>query len=775
MRETWDAGTAGLSAWLTEPGGAIAEMRRGRGGRVVLPAGVVVVWLVAAAGLGAQAHTDGGRGGAGGLVPVARAARAAAAPVIDGRLDEVVWGAAPVITGFVQFEPREGEPATERTEVRIVFDGEALYIGAWLYDSEPAGIVEGEAIRDAELRNSDAFSVILDTYLDRQNGFVFATNPAGIEHDGQVSKEGVGGEVRRRGQRAQAGSGGGYNVNWDGSWTVATSRDDRGWYAEFRIPFTTLRYGRGREQRWGLNFSRQIRRKNEVAFWARVPRNFDFYRLSFAGTLEGLELPTQRMASVTPYVLGSARRDYVAGSSFESSVELGGDVKVGLTPSLVLDLTYNTDFAQVEVDEQQINLTRFNLFFPEKRPFFLENAGTFSVGTPQAVELFFSRRVGIGPGGRPVPIVGGGRLTGKLAGVTIGALHIVTDDLEEVQPENAYTVARVSRELGNRSRIGAVYVSRVGRQGAGDVNRTYGLDGRLGMGTSVTVDAYAARTETPGLHGHDGAYSVRAAYETRTWEAALRTIEVGEDFNPEAGFLERSGYRMYEARLMRRVRVPQLWWLRELRPHASWQAYYDFSGFQESGRVHVDSHVEFANGAFFSPAVNFTREGLKEPFEIAPGVVVAAGTYDNVEAAWRYNTNQGAPLSVDGTIDFGGFLSGTRRGTSATITARRGASLSASLRLSYDHLELAEGTFDVKLVGLRLGYFFTPRIFFQSLIQYSDRHDAWSSNLRFGWLTTAGTGLFIVYNEARGTGDVRGPLSRALFLKFTRQFDVRGF
>lgn len=750
-------------------------MSGGAAGRFVWGMSVAVVWLAGAAGLGAQGRPDGGRGGGVGLVPVARAVRAAVAPVIDGRLEEEVWVTAPVIAGFVQFEPREGEPATERTEVRIVFDSEALYLGAWLYDSEPAGIVEGEAIRDADLRNSDAFSVILDTYLDRQNGFVFATNPAGIEHDGQVSREGVGGEVRRRGQRAQPGSGGGYNANWDGSWTVATSRDERGWYAEFRIPFTTLRYGRGREQRWGVNFSRQIRRKNEVAFWARVPRNFDFYRVSFAGTLEGLELPAQRMAIVTPYVLGSARRDYEAARSFEYPVELGGDVKVGLTPSLVLDLTYNTDFAQVEVDEQQINLTRFNLFFPEKRPFFLENAGTFSVGTPQAVELFFSRRVGIGPGGRPVPILGGGRLTGKLAGVTVGALHILTDAVEGVQPQNAYTVARVSRELASRSRIGAIYVRRVGRGAAGDVNHTYGVDGRLGVGTSVTVDAYVARTETPGLRGRDGAYSVRAAYETRTWEAALRTMEVGDDFNPEAGFLERSGYRMYEVRLLRRVRVPQVSWLRELRPHASWQAYYDFDGFEESGRVHVDSHVEFANGAFFSPAVNFTREGLKEPFQIAPGVVVAAGTYENVEAAWRFNTNQGAPLSVDGTLDFGGFLSGRRRGTSATITARHGASLSASLRLSYDHLELAEGTFDVKLLGLRFGYFFTPRMFFQLLLQYTDRYDAWSSNLRFGWLNTAGTGLFLVYNETRGTGAVRGPLSRGWFVKFTRQVDVRGF
>lgn len=750
----------------------------GRGLRwvvVTAVAGAVVVGVLVAGveRAAAQVLTDG----PGGVesAPVAVAVRAPAAPVVDGKLDDEVWRLAPVVTGFVQFEPREGQPATERTEVRIVFDEEALYVGAWLFDGDAAGIVQGEAIRDADLQNSDAFSILLDTYLDRQNGFVFATNPAGIEHDGQVSKEGVGGEVRRRGQRQQAGSGGGYNVNWDGSWSVVTSADERGWYAEFRIPFTTLRYAAGREQRWGLNFKRQIRRKNEVAVWSRVPRNFDFYRLSYAGTLEGLEVPGHRTAQVIPYALGSAQRDYEAADAFGYTGEVGGDLKIGITSSLTLDVTYNTDFAQVEVDEQQVNLTRFPLFFPEKRPFFLENAGTFSVGTPQAVELFFSRRIGIGPGGTPIPISGGGRLTGKVAGLTVGALHIRTDEVADVQPENAYTVARLSREFGERSRLGGVYAGRVAVDSGGNWNRAYGLDGRLGIGNQFTVDAYAAMTETPGRRGHDQTYSVRAAYESRTWESSLRTIEVGEDFNPEAGFLDRRAYRYYEARVMRRVRLPSVPWLRELRPHVNWQSYFDFHGFQETGRVHIDSHVEFANGAFFSPAMNLTREGLKEPFEIAPGIVVPQGTYDNFELAWRYNTNEGAPISLNGTLDWGGFLSGRRRGFGATLTARHGASLSSSLRVTYDHLELAEGSFDVTLAAWRLGYFFTPRIFLQSLVQYSDRWDAWSSNLRFGWLTTAGTGLFLVFNEAHGTGAREGPLSRAFIVKFTRQFELLGF
>ncbi|MBI4538805.1 MAG: carbohydrate binding family 9 domain-containing protein [Gemmatimonadetes bacterium] len=751
----------------------MSSARSRRGGWTAI---VLVVSLVGVSRAAGQDSSDSSAGSdASWAAPVAAAARASQTPVIDGRLDEELWSLTPAIEGFVQFEPREGEAPTERTEVRIVFDDEALYVAAWLYDSDPAGIVQGEAIRDADIKNSDAFSVILDTYLDRQNGFLFATNPAGIEHDGQVSKEGVGGEVRRRGMRQEAGSGGGYNVNWDGSWTVATSVDERGWYAEFRIPFTTLRYAGGREQRWGLNLSRQIRRKNEVDFWSRVPRNFDFYRLSRAGTLGGLEVPGHRTAYLTPYVLASAQRDYEAADAFGYPTELGGDLKVGVTPSLTLDVTYNTDFAQVEVDDQQVNLTRFPLFFPEKRPFFLENAGLFSAGTPQSVELFFSRRMGIGPGGVPVPIQGGGRLTGKVAGLTVGALHIRTGDVAGVQPENAYSVARLQRELPSRSRVGGIFVSRVTTDSSGAWNRTYGLDGRLGIGAAATIDAYVAKTETPGRTGHDGAYSVRATYETRAWELWARVIEVGEDFNPEAGFLDRRGYRFYEARVGNKVRPSSLPWLRELRPHTSWKGWFDFDGFQESGQLHIDNHVEFANGAFFSPAVNFTREGLKAPFEVAPGIVVPPGTYDNFDLAWRYNTNPGAPVSLDGTLDWAGFLSGRRRGAGATITVRRGASLSGSLRATYDKLDLAEGSFDVKLVAWRLGYFFTPHIFVQSLVQYSDRFDAWSSNLRFGWLNTAGTGLFLVYNEARGTGPREGPLNRAFILKFTRQFGLTGF
>src|SRR6266540_3189706 len=343
------------------------------------------------------------------LTRIARARVVATPPVIDGRLTDSVWQEATPVTGFVQRELHEGAPVTERTEVRIITDGQALYIGAWMYDSHAGEIVAGERVRDGDITKSDYFGILLDTYHDRQNGFVFTTTPAAIEYDAQVVSEGTGGGVQLPGQTsAMAGALGGFNLNWDGTWTVATSRDSAGWYAEFRIPFTTLRYGAGEQQTWGLNLVRSIRRKSEEAFWSFVPRQFSLMKISRAGTLEGLQVPSQRVLTVTPYALtgvdlNAPRRD-----------EGGGEIKYGVTQSLTLDLTYNTDFAQVEVDEQRTNLTRFPLFFPEKRPFFLENAGIFSAGTPQAVDLFFTRRIGIDTLGQPVPIVGGGRLTGRV-------------------------------------------------------------------------------------------------------------------------------------------------------------------------------------------------------------------------------------------------------------------------------------------------------------------------------------------------------------------------
>ncbi len=696
--------------------------------------------------------------------------------MIDGQLDENVWKTARPATGFVQNAPLAGHPASERTEVRILYDDVALYVGAWLLDSDPGGIIAGETRRDASPNETDGFLILLDTFLDGQNGFVFGTTPTGIEYDGQVSQEGSGG--------------GGFNLNWDGSWTVATSRDGAGWYAEFRIPFSTLRYGGGEVQTWGLNFSRRIRRRNEQSFWSPIPRQFDLYRVSMAGQLHDLGAPFRHTATIVPYLLSSGNRNYRTGTGTELNGELGGDAKIALGPSLSLDLTVNTDFAQVEADDQAINLTRFDLFFPEKRPFFLENAGIFSVGTSQATELFFSRRIGI-ERGREAPILAGTRLTGRVGETIVGLMNVqargldlddpVTGQPTAWSPANNFSVARLIRELPNRSRIGAIFVSRFNTDDGGDYNLTYGLDGRLGLGTAWTIDGYAAQTNTPGLDGGQYAVSTNVGYNTANWNGSVSYREVAEGFNPEVGFLPRSEYRFLSASVMRRVRFPATPWFYEWRPHISYREHFALDGFSESRFVHIDSHFQFANGAFFQlPAVNLVREGLREPFEISPGVIVPPGSYDNFEWGFAYNSNLSAPIRIEGKLDIGGFYNGTRKGGSATVSGQFTNALASSLRVQYHDVDLDGGRFQTALAALRVAYSFTPRVYLQSLIQYNDRSRNLSSNIRFGWLTTAGTGLFVVYNDLEHVGSLSrtgidgGPLERALIVKFTRQFMLGG-
>jgi hypothetical protein len=411
------------------------------------------------------------------------------------------------------------------------------------------------------------------------------------------------------------------------------------------------------------------------------------------------------------------------------------------------------------------------------------------VGTPQEVEIFFSRRIGI-EGSDQVPIVGGGRLTGRLAGFTVGLLDIQTervsahdavgDSTLHIAPANNFSVVRAVREMPNRSRVGFAVVNRLNTNDTDDYNSTLAVDGRLGIGQSVQLDGYASRSVTPGIEAGEHAYGVNAALTLPLWEATAAFREVGEGFNPEVGFLLRNGYRFAMGHIRRTVRFPQISWFRELRPHASYRQYRYLDGFIETGWLHLDSHFEFSNGAFFQlPALNHMREGLKEPFEIAPGIVVPAGTYQGWEWGFAYNTDESARLSIDGRVDVGAFYSGHRKGTQSSLNARFGDALVASLRVDYYDIDLAQGSFETAVLGVRAAYSFTPRIYLQSLLQYNNQTRNFSSNVRFGWLGTAGTGLFLVYNDIEHYGSMertglpRGPHERALILKFTRQFDLR--
>lgn len=726
-------------------------------------------------------------------VPLMRAERTNAAIVIDGRLDEAAWSEAPAFGDFIQREPADGQPATEPTEFRILFDDNAVYVGVWAYDSRAGQIVPGEAIRDYEVTDADAVIMVFDTFKDSQNGFVFGTTPAGIEYDGQVASSGSGGGFFLGGgannqRRFQRGAGGGFNKNWDGSWEVATSRDGEGWYAEFRIPFSTLRYGSGQLD-WGFNMSRRVRRLNEEVFWAPVPREFNIYRLDFAGTLEGIDAPMRRSATVTPYTLGSAVRDYSAGdAAFSRQGEIGGEAKVQITQGLTLDLTANTDFAQVEVDDAQVNLTRFPLVFPEKRPFFLENAGFFTVGGNGA-DLFFSRRIGIASGS-PVAIKGGGRLSGRAGGLNVGGLYLQTNGFPAFegagQTYNSYSVARVAKELPNRSRVGVLLADRRSDLD-GDDNQTYAVDAQVGLGDQFNVTSWLAQTATPGRDRSDVAWDVSAAWTSRRVRSSATMQQIGEDFNPEIGFVPRRGHRYYQLFGMYYIRPGSIF--RELRPHVSYYTYRNRAevaapGFEVSSRWHIDQHWEWPSGLEVHTGANHTTEGLYEPFTI-PGatqedgsaVVVPEGTYRGWETALVLMSDQSRSVSFNSRLNWGGFLSGSKRTTNADVTVRYGDRSSATVAATYNDVSLPEGDFTSVLTSFKLGYFFTPRIYLQGLVQYSDQVDTWSANVRFGWLNTAGTGLFIVYNdveESYAFRRFRDPISRSLFIKYTKQFNLFG-
>jgi len=727
-------------------------------------------------------------------VPLARAQRVEDGPLVDGNvLSDPAYADAMIATGFVQSRPFEGEPASERTEVRILYTSDTIYFGIVCYTEDVGTIIVADSRRDSDLTETDSFQIVLDTYQDRQNGFVFGTNPAGVEYDGQVTNEGQGsgrfggggGSGRPGNSRSQRGSGGGFNLNWDGAWQVVTSVTDIGWSAEVAIPFRTLRYPRTAVQNWGINFQRNIRAQNEQAFWSPLPRQYNINRISLAGELQEIKVPAQRNLQFTPYALGdSLRRD--DGARTVNTGEFGADLKYSVTPSMTLDLTYNTDFAQVEVDDQQINLDRFNLFFPEKRPFFLENAGLFSVGQSGGVDVFFSRRIGLSDTGGQVPIIGGGRLSGKVGTNTnIGFLNMQTDSVASTQtPQQNFTVGRVRQDLANRSNIGAMFVSRQATGSlsrARDYNRTYAADGTWGIGQGGTVSGFVAETDTPGEPASNShAYALSAQHQSEQGRLSLGYTEVAPNFNPEVGFLARRSYRRMNGSVFATLRPDNNLGIHEVRPHVFHFTIFDFdTGLHETQFTHIDNHIEWRNGYEIHTGVNITREGVFEPFEIFPGVIVPSGVYDHQEAQIAGNTNLGAPISFNINTIVGGLFGGQRVTLTPSIAARVGETFNALFEWSYNDLRLPSGDFTTNLARMRVSYSFTTRMFFQALVQYNDRANLWSSNLRFGLLSDANTGLFVVYNDLRYFDDALSsrfttPMAggRTLTVKYSYLFDL---
>ncbi len=711
-------------------------------------------------------------------------------PTLDGNvLDDPAWATVEPASGFMQSAPDEGQPATERTEVRVVFTDDTIYFGVVCYDQDPSAIIVTDSRRDSSMNNADSFQMVLDTFSDRQNGFVFGTTPAGQEYDGQVTDEGGGRSLFGGGGGGgfSRGSGGGFNLNWDGAWQVRTAITDTGWSAEFAIPFRTIRYPAREDQSWGVNFQRNIRRRNETAFWAPLPRQYNLYRVSMAGQLAGVNAPIGFTGNLqlTPYMVGEVlTRDAAPERDPLALGDFGADLKYSVTSGLTLDATYNTDFAQVEVDNQQINLDRFNLFFPEKRPFFLENAGVFSVNNQGPAsgmnlgqtELFFSRRIGISDVGTPIPILGGARLSGKVTDtVTVGFLNMQTDTLDGVAQANNFTAARLRRDLPNRSSVGGLFVNRQGTGSlapANDFNRTYAVDGRWGIGQNGLVQGFVGRTETPGRTGRDHALSVSSRYDSEAWRLIGGYQENGEDFNPEVGFLRRRGFRKLDFGINNTSRPDGFLKFQELTPHMSFTRFWNFDDIMETSFLHLHFQGEFEDSSTAGVSLDVRSEEVFDEFSVS-GIPIAPGRYDFNEITYSYNSDRSAPFSAGIRATTAGFFGGDIVTLRPSIRARYGETFNLSLSYSRNDIDLPNGSVITNLTNVSVAYNFSPRLYAQTLLQHNDSADLWSVNFRVGWLQDANTGLFFVYNETEGIGGfVPSFAGRSVILKYSYLFDV---
>ncbi|MEW2922121.1 DUF5916 domain-containing protein [Muricauda sp. ANG21] len=692
-------------------------------------------------------------------------------PVVDGEvINDPAWQMIPAITDLIQIRPNYGALVSEKTEVRIAYSSTTFYVSVVCYDTDAKGIVVSDSRRDADLNDEDSFLFIIDTYHDRQNGFLFGTNAQGMEYDAQIDNEGKG---NFNANRQQGGVIGGTNINWDATWKVRSQLGDYGWSAEFAIPFRSLRFAPGENKTWGLNFQRNISKNTETAYWTSLPLGFDMKRLSLAGSLNGLNLRNPGNLKLIPYVLGQHVNDKAMDEN-ETNFDAGADIKYSVTPSLTLDLTYNTDFAQVEVDDQQVNLDRFNLFFPEKRAFFLENAGQFGVGSPGEVDLFFSRRIGIGENGSLVPIIGGGRLSGKVGQTNIGFLSMFTDDVAEADIEkNNFTVARVNHNFeGTRSSLGGIFVNRAGLgEMDDDYNRVYAMDGKWGIGNKATINGFVAKSVTPGINNGDHAFKLLGNYEWGGWNINAGYTEVGEGFNPEVGFLQRTAFKKPEFLVFKAHRFKDAGKLLEIRPHVSYRGYWNFDDQLITSFLHVDNHWVLKSGFEIHTGINFTAEQVFEEFTISD-VPVPVGYYNNEELQLVITTNPNTALSFDTRTIIGGYFNGHQITNSGTAKYRIGDRFNSSLTMSHSDIQLATGNLTALVGGLRLAYSFTPRIFLQSLIQRNNVSNITSVNARFGWLQNANTGLFVVFNVVKDDDLIDAIDNQTFTIKYTHRFDL---
>ena len=741
--------------------------------------------FVVTTSVSAQETGDSSSGSSGVPVPPAVIARAADGHVtvratrilepvvVDGRLDDPIYQDVAAIDGFVQQLPNDGEPATEPTEVWLLFDDDNIYVSARCWDSQPERMVANERTRDAlALWRNELISVLFDTFHDRRNAIGFGVNPLGGLIDNLVTDE------------RQA------NLDWNTVWDAQTSIFDRGWIVEMVVPFKSLRFPEGGgEQVWGINIARRVQWKNESSYLSPVPRSLDrrgILQVSAAATLVGIESPANlRNLEIKPYAISGALTDRIATpvKSNDLTGDIGLDVKYGLTQSLIADFTVNTDFAQVEADEQQVNLTRFSLFFPEKREFFLEGQGIFAFGDPanrrrrkvrpsDTPVMFFSRRIGL-EGGEQVPIQAGGRVTGRAGAYSIGLLDIQTGESDAADARSTnFSVMRLKRDILRRSNVGVIYTRR-NRLADGDgMNQVYGADLNFRFYDTVSLSTYYAQSDTPGLDGSDSSYRGRFEYVGDRYGVELEHLTVDEDFNPEVGFLRRDDFRRNFGQLRFSPRPYSVPWLRRMIFQGSLDYITDTNGVLETREGKLRFELEMENSDKWHVEYTDSFEGLLEEFEIANDVILPIGGYSFGDLRTEYE--MGSQRRVAGRLIFsrGSFFDGNRTEVGfngrIVVTSR----LAVEPRISVNDVELLQGRFTTTLVGTRTSLTLSPRMFMAALVQFNSSNDSVDTNIRFRWEYEPGSDLFVVYSDGRDTGFDGFPRleNRSFVVKFTRLF-----
>jgi len=706
---------------------------------------------------------------------------------IDGRLDESHYAPERSFEELIQAVPESGGAPSERTEVWLGFDDANLYVAARIWHAGgDARWIANEMRRDSQqLRANDSFGIYFDTYLDRRNALGFFVNPIGGFADVQLTNEGS------------------PNFDWNPVWDVRTGRFEGGWTVEMAIPFKSLRYRPGVEQTWGVQIRRSVLADNEWSYLTPIPIQFagggpnGVFRVSLYADLVGIEAPpVGRNLEVKPFATSGLRSDITVTPTLENdgSADAGLDVKYAITQNLTADFTVNTDFAQVEVDEQQVNLTRFGLSFPEKRDFFLEGRGTFNFATGgigfggpggggggPTPTMFYSRRIGL-QGSTPVPILGGARLTGKVGAFDVGALSIQTRDDDAIGAESTnFSVLRLRRDVLARSSVGLLFQNRSNSIVAGDgSNQAWGVDGTFGITTDLAFITYYARSHTPGLGGKQDSYRAQLSQGADLWGGSIDWLVVGDDFNPEIGFVRRSGFEVTSGDLRFSPRPASISWIRQL----VFQVDGSYLTEQGTGLVESRSYggrfeADLDWGDSFTTQVSNSYENLVVPARIS-GAQFAAGRYDWNEYQVSYRFGPQRPFQGNLSVRWGGFYTGTRRAIGVSqgrIEVTPQLSLEPSLEFNWLDLpqQTTSGEFNQHVARLRTTYTLTPRAYVSGLVQYASGSNTVSGNFRLRWEWAPGSELFVVYTEDRNT-DVLGSdrwsdlSTRGLVIKVTRLF-----